>query len=210
MEKVDHLLKLADEYQAMSVFDLCVRFLNDEPKTEENAVRILYLAKSTVMAREEKRLDIVRRDCYRLIRDMELQDIMEKEDFKSLDRDTSESVLVKRAERLETFLKGVYPQMIGLAEFCIYFCLRDSSYKSRITCCPQHFSNQNKANEDLLGRIQACPVCKTMIEQLISVSKKSHFDFGDTVERVYGGNCYFDQKLIYIIKNFKNVFTPSP
>lgn len=208
MDKVDHLLKLADEYQATSVFDLCVRFLNDEPKTEENAVRILYLANSTMMAREEERLDIVRRDCYSLIRDMELEDIMEKEDFKSLDRDTSESVLVKRTERLETFLKEVYPQMIGLVEFCIYLCLRDSSYKSRMTCCPQHFPSQNKANKELLERIQTCPVCKTMIEQLIPLSKPSRFGF--SVERVYGGNCYFGQELISVIKNFKNVFTPSP
>lgn len=208
MDKVDHLLKLADEYQAMSVFDLCVRFLTDKPKTEENAVRILYLANSTMMAREDERLDIVRWNCYSLIKDMELEDIMEKEDFKSLDRDTSESVLVKRTERLETFLKGVYPQVIGLVEFCIYLCLRDSSYKSRMTCCPKHFPSQNKANQELLERIQTCPVCKTMIEQLISLSKQSHF--GGSVERVYGGNCYFDQKLISMIKNFKNVFTPSP
>jgi len=208
LDKVDHLLKLADEYQAKSVFDLCVKCLKDEPKSKENAVRILYLANSTVMAREEERLDIVRRDCYSLIKDMELEDIMGKEDFKSLDRDSSESVLVERAERLETFLKGVYPQLIGLAEFCIFLCLESSSYKSRITCCPQHFPSQNKANKGLLERIQTCPVCKTMIGQLVSLSKHSYF--GSKGEHLYGGNCYFDQKLISIIQNFKNVFTPSP
>ena len=192
----------------MSVFDLCARFLKDEPKTEENAVRILYLANSTVMAREEQRLDFVRQDCYNLIKDMELGDIMEKEDFKSLDRDSSESVLVKRTERLETFLKGVYPQMIGLAEFCIYLCLEHSSYRSRITRCPQHFSSQNKANKELLERIRICPVCETMIGQLISLSKPSAF--GIAAERPYGGNCYFDQKLISIIQTFKDMFTPPP
>ena len=208
MDKVEHLLKLADEYQAMSVFDLCVRYLKDEPKTVQNTVRILYLANSTVMAREDERLDIVRRDCYNLIKDMELEDIMEKEDFKSLDRDSSESVLVKRTERLETFLKGVYPQMIGLAEFCIYLCLGDSRYNSRITCCPQHFPSQNKANKELVERIRTCPVCKTMIGQLISLSKFSTYD--NPAERLYGGNCHFDQKLISIIQNFKKVFTPPP
>ena len=206
MDRVDHLLKLADEYQAMSVFNLCVKCLKDERKTEEKAVKILYLASSTVMAREEERLDIVRRDCYSLIKDMELEDIMEKEDFKNLDRDISESVSVKRTERLETFLKGVYPQVIGLAEFCIFHCLEDSKYQSSITRCPQHFPSQNKANKGLLERIRTCPVCKTMIGQLVSLSKNPY----TKGEHRYGGNCYFDQNLISIIQNFKNVFTPSP
>lgn len=85
---VDHLLKLADEYQVMSVFDHCVKCLKDETKTEQNAVRILYLANSTVMAREDERLAIARWKCTDLIENMELTDIVGKMDFRNLDRDS--------------------------------------------------------------------------------------------------------------------------
>lgn len=207
MDKVDDLLKLADEYQAMSVLDLCVKCLKDEPKSQENAVRILNLANATVMVREDERLDSVRGKCYSLIKDMELTDIMAKEDFKSLDRDSLERVLVIRSERLETFLKGIYPQFIGLAEFCMFLCLEHSSYSSSITRCPQHFSSQNKANTGLLERIQTCLVCRTMIKQLVSLTSLSKSSFG-VKEHRYGGNCHFDVKLISIIQDFKNVFTP--
>lgn len=207
MDKVDHLLKLADEYQAMPVFDLCVKCLKDKPKSKENSMRILYLANSTVMAREEERLDIVRQVCYSLIGETALKDIMGKEDFKSLDRDSSESVLVKRTERLETFLKEVYPQLIGLAEFCIFLCLENSNYKSSITRCPQHFTRQNKANQGLRERIQTCLVCQKMIGQLVSLSGSSIFA---NKECLYGGNCYFNQDLISIIQNFKDVSTLPP
>lgn len=187
----------------MSVFDLCVKCLKDEPISQENAVRILYLANATVMAREDERLDIVRWNCYSLIKNMELTDIMGKEDFKSLDRDSLESVLVKRTERLETFLKGIYPQIIGLAEFCMYLCLENS--RSGITRCPQHFSSGNKADKGLLERIKSCSVCRMMIVQLVSSSENPF----RKNEHLYGGTRHFDRKLISIIQDFKNVFKPD-
>lgn len=85
---VDHLLKLADEYQVMSVLDLCVKCLRDESKSKHNAVRILYLANATVMAREDERLAIARWKCTDLIENMELTDIVGKMDFRNLDRDS--------------------------------------------------------------------------------------------------------------------------
>ena len=41
----------------------------------------------TAMARGERRLDIVRSGFYNLIKDMSLQDIVKKDDFKNLERD---------------------------------------------------------------------------------------------------------------------------
>ena len=186
----------------MSVFDLCVRFLKDKPKSEENAVRILYLANATVMAREDERLDIVRRDCTNLIKNMELTDIVGKKDFRNLDRDSLESVFREKTERLETFFKRIYPQVIGLAEFCILLCLESSRLSSDITRCPQHFSSERKATKGLIERIKSCPVCRNMIKQLVSCSMtRSLF----SNERQYGGNCHFDIKLISIIKDFENI-----
>ena len=188
----------------MSVFDLCVRFLKDKPKTEENAVRILYLANATVMAREDERLDIVRRDCTNLIKNMELTDIVEKKDFRNLDQDTLESVFREKTERLETFFKQIYPQVIGLAEFCILLCLESSRLSSNITRCPQHFSSERKATKGLIERIKSCPVCRNMIVQLVSCSMSCSHNRKPN-ERQYGGNCHFDKKLISIIQDFENI-----
>lgn len=200
MDKVNHLLKLADEYQVTSVFDLCVKCLKDEPKTEENAVRILYLANATVMAREEERLDIARWNCTNLIKNMELKDIVGKMDFRNLDRDRLESVFRQKTERLETFVKRIYPQVIGLTEFCILLCFESYSARSSIARCPQHFSSENRATAGLLGRIKSCPVCRTMIKQLVSSSLGSKPN-----EYRYGGNCHFDNNLISIIQDFENL-----
>ena len=207
MEKVEHLLKLADEYEVMSIFDLCVKCLKDEPKSKKNAVRILYLASATVIARDSERLDIVRQECYSLIEDMQLKDIMEKEDFKSLDRDSSERALMKRAERLETFIEEIYPQMIGLVEFCIVLCLEDSETRPGMsTRCPHHFVVASHLR-GLHERIQACQVCKNMVEELVSLSREP-IDIIYLKPR-YGGSKFFDEKLISVIQDFENVLHPS-
>ena len=55
-----HLLKLADEYDVQGVLDLCIKCLQDMPKSEVNVVTILYLATDTLIASEDYRLDGVR------------------------------------------------------------------------------------------------------------------------------------------------------
>ena len=205
MNKVEHLLKLADEYQAVSVFDLCVKCLMDEAKSKQNVIKILFLANSTVMAQEDDRLDSVRSKCYDLIKDMKLTDIVSKNDYKNLDRASLENVFVQRAERLEKFLKRVYPQFIGLAEFCMFLCLEPSS-RSTLSRCPEHYPvSGGKANEELFERVKSCVVCRKMILELISSSRES---YGNKEHR-YGGNFHFDNRLISIIQDFKNVTTPD-
>ena len=108
----------------------------------------------------------VRWKCTNLIKNMALTDIVGKMGFGNLDRDSLESVFRQRTVRLETFLKGIYPQVIGLAEFCILLCLKHSN--SRITRCPQHFSSDDKATEGLIERIKSCPVCRNMIIKAVS------------------------------------------
>ena len=101
VDKVEHLLKLADEYQTKSVFNVCVNLLKNEVAgSKEKAMRILYLANTTDMARKDEKLDVVRKVCYDYIKDMALQNIMEKEDFKNLEQDVRENVLVKRIEKI--------------------------------------------------------------------------------------------------------------
>ena len=121
-------------------------------------------------ASEDCRLDGVRDECEILIKEMDLANITAKSDFKKLNRDSMERVFVKRTERLETVIREVYPQLVGLVEYCLYLKLASSSV---ITCCPQHFL-ANKSYTDLLERIRSCFVCKQMITQLVTTSVTRH------------------------------------
>ena len=166
VDKMGHLLKLADEYDIQGVLDLCIKCLQDVPKSEGNVVKIFYLATDTLIAIEDCRLDGVRDECEILLEDMDLATIAAKSDFKKLNRDSMERVFVKRTERLETLIREVYPQLVGLVEYCLYLKLASSSV---ITCCPQHFLG-NKSYTDLLERIRSCFVCKQMITHLVTTS----------------------------------------
>ena len=224
VDKMGHLLKLADEYDVQGVLDLCTKCLKDVPKSEENVVKILYLATDTVIASEDSRLDGVRDDCEILIKDMDLVNITAKSDFKKLSRDSMERVFVKRTERLETFIREIHPQLVGLVEYCLY--LKLASSPSVITRCPQHFLS-NKSYIGLLQRIRSCLVCRGMITQLVTSSISNDKQLGQTScgmfgtstafgstnanqteavkEHLYGGNCHFDEKLVSLLQDINKV-----
>lgn len=221
-----HLLKLADEYDVQGVLDLCSKCLKDVPKSEANVVKILYLATDTVIAREDSRLDGVRDDCEILLKEMDLANTTAKSDFKKLNRDSMERVFVKRTERLETFIREIHPQLVGLVEYCLY--LKLSSSSSVITRCPQHFLS-NQSCVGLLQRIRSCLVCREMITQLVtsSISNVKQLPIasepsslfgqrtifgslganqtGAVKEHVYGGNCHFDEKLVSLLQDINKV-----
>ena len=54
MENVEHILKLADEYQVKGVLSLCIKCLDEEPKDEDNVIKILHLANHSVIAKEDE------------------------------------------------------------------------------------------------------------------------------------------------------------
>ena len=219
-----HLLKLADEYEVQGVVDLCVKCLKDVPKSEENVVKILYLATDTLKAGEDSRLDSVRRDCEILVKDMDLANITAKGDFKNLNRDSMEKVFVKRTERLESFIKDVHPQLIGLVEYCLY--LKLESPFPCVTRCPQHLPpgkslGSRPAHIGLLQQINSCFSCRDMISQLVSSSYKpvqtiTQEDASESLpvqagptgfvkEHVYGGAFHFDEKLITLLQDINKI-----
>ena len=225
VDKVGHLLKIADEYDVQGVLDLCKKCLKDVPKSEENVVKILYLATDTVITSEDTTLDGVRDDCEILIKDMDLVNITVKSDFKKLSRDSMERVFVKRTERLETFIREIHPQLAGLVEYCLY--LKLASSPCVITRYPQHFLS-NKSYIGLLQRIRSCLVCRGMITQLVTSSISNDKQptqtsgtslFGSTTpfgnpsanqtgavnEHVYGGNCHFNEKLVSLLQDINKV-----
>ena len=163
MNQVEHLLKLADEYQAGGIEDVCVKMLKSEPKSKDNVVKILYLATSTATARDDQRLFQVREECYELIKDMELTETQRSESYNDMEKNTLVRVVVKRNQRLETFVKDIYPPFMGLVECCLYSYMEE--HREILYPCQQHLSN-GKNRENLLTRIKNCSLCRPMIKQM--------------------------------------------
>ena len=164
---MEHLLKLADEYQTRGIVDVCVKMLKSEAQSKDNAVKILHLATCTPTIREDEKLILVREQCFELIKNMELSEAQGKESYENLEKDVLERVLVKRIQRLETFVKEIYPQFMGLVECCLWSV---SGNAEVISTCPQHFSNK-RPKENLLMLVKGCPVCRQMIKQLVHYFK---------------------------------------
>ena len=209
---MEHLLKLADEYQALGVVDFCVKILKSEPKSQENAVKILHLVTSTVTARDDQRLFEVREQCYEVIEDMELTEAQENEDRKNLEKEIWERVLVKRIQRLEIFVQEIYPHFMGLVECCLWYFLEKTN---EISPCPQHFSNR-KTKENLLSRMKNCIVCQQMIKQMVcNLQVPQHRPYRgvygevtpevSTIDFRYGGDYHFDEEVITMIQDFEKI-----
>ena len=171
MNQVEHLLKLADEYEARGIVDVCVKFLQSEAhcQSKDDAVKILHLATCTPTVREDERLTLVRMQCYAMTTNMELTETQGKESYKNLEKFVIERVLVKRIQRLEKFVKEIYPQFMGLVEWCLWHVLENAEV---ISTCPQHFLNK-KPRGNLLRLMKDCSVCRQMIKQMILHLKTS-------------------------------------
>lgn len=214
---MEHVLKLADEYQAAGIIDVCVKILKSERKSEGNAVKILQFATCTATVRRDERLFWVRKRCYKLIENMELKEIKKGKAYHNLEKGSLERVLVKRNERLETFIKDIYPQFMGLVECCLWDSVTNitKTMDSEITPCPQHYQNR-KAKGNLLERMKNCSVCRRMIAQLVRSLRLSqqtstpfvNFQVGTPSESAkfkYGGDYYFDRKVIAMIQDFEKI-----
>lgn len=206
VKNVEHILKLADEYQVKGVIDLCIRCLQDEPKNEFNVVKILYLANRSVFSKEDERLEEVQDQCYNYIQDMELTDIILNEHFDDLEKQTMKNVLIRKAERLENILKRIYPQFLGLLEYCMWLCYQKK--RADLQWCPIHYV-AGVAKEDTCKRMTQCSVCKKMIMLMISQS----FDISSETgikKYCYGGKWHFDRNLIQVVKDLKNIVRFDP
>ncbi|XP_067049149.1 actin-binding protein IPP-like [Acropora muricata] len=232
LNQVEHLLKLADEYQASGIVDVCVKIMNSEAQCKDNVVKILHLATCTPTVREDERLILVREQCYEVTKNMELTETQGKESYENLEKDAMERVLVERIQRLEKFVKEIYPQFMGLVEWCLWHVVENAEV---ISTCPQHFLNK-KPRENLLRLMKGCSVCRQMIKQLIFYLRTSQqtqqtqqtqkttlfanrssgtqlgarlpagfFSVPATTESKYGGNRLLDEKVITIIQDFEKI-----
>ena len=196
MNNVEHLLKLSDEYQVKGIFSLCVKFLEKQPKTEKSVMKILKLASLY-------KLENVRESCYNTIKEMKLQSILETSKDEDLDKETVEKMLSQRIERLETFLDKVYPQLLGVVEYCVS--LWHAANTQRVSC-PIHFSRGKSHSADIDERLGKCSVCENMLLKMAQGSNTFTISSGElAVTYEYGGSLHFDEDLSSIILEFSKL-----
>lgn len=190
MTNVDHLLKLSDEYQVKAIFDRCVKFLENHPKTDKNVMRILKLASLY-------KLENIYQSCYSITKEMELQSILKASQEEHLDRETMANILSQRTERLETFLDKVYPQFMGLVECCLWLWYEGGR---PMEWCPTHFSKR-KSFFNIASRMGDCKDCTQMLITMAEATQKPHVRKKERT-RTY---LYFDKQLPNIIQEFSKI-----
>ena len=166
-----------------AIFDPCVKFLENQPKTKSNVMKILTLA-------ELYKLDKVREDCDDLLKDMTLKSTLEIVDLQDLGRDKLQHLLTQRIERLETFLDELYPQFMGLVDWCIWL-----YFKAKIkpmNWCPEHFRD-GKAGSDIDERIIECEVCKEMLLTMTNYKSTLGTSFGGGMD-INSGDLFGSRK----------------
>ena len=187
MNNVQHLLKLSDEYQVKGIFEQCVKFLEHQPKTEENVMTILMLASLY-------KLDNVIKGCYTTIREMKRRSILKATQQQALDQETLQNIMSQRCERLETFLEKLYPQFIGLVEYCFSLFYKSENLRKRVTWCPLHFNSGKSHSANIDERLRNCLLCKQMLLTMIRASAYQ-----------YGGSLHFYEDLPSLIQDFSKL-----
>lgn len=202
VNNVEHLFKLSDEYQVKGILNQCIKFLETEPKTERSVMKILKLASLY-------KLENVRQDCFNTIKKMNLQSIRETSEKEDLDKETVEKMLSRRIEQLETFLDEVYPQFLGVVEYCIHlWCTADKNKKT----CPLHFCSGKSRSADIDERLGGCSVCEDMLLTMVKGTLASRFCYDSNKHvksHVYGGSLHFDENLSSIIQEFSKLKSDS-
>ena len=203
MENVEHLLLLSDEYQVTEqIFKPCVKFLDEEPKTKENVMKILALA-------ELYNLEKVRQDCDDLLKGLSLKTLSDTVQFQNIDKDKLQHFLTQRIELLEGLLKEVYPQFIGLAECCMW--LWDEEKKGLLTLCPAHYSD-GKPTKNLVDRFKECDKCRSVLKSIATFTapqrwRGRYLEFSGTYATYYASRHRFDNNVSGIINKFSQIMT---
>ncbi|XP_020620836.1 uncharacterized protein LOC110058520 isoform X2 [Orbicella faveolata] len=162
MNNVEHLLKLADEYQVKGVLDLCASCLKNEPKTESNAMKILLLA-------QQYGLSSISEDCCNLLAGIKLDRLEKYEQLPLLNNENLRGILLPRMRHLEEFIRDLSPQVAGIVA-CTTWLWNEA--KKPMAWCPTHFSN-GQTKVSLRNCLRTCSACKHVIHCLAF----------DTVER---------------------------
>ena len=177
MANVEQLLQLSNEYQVVElIFNPCVKFLEDQPKTKENVMKILGLA-------ELYDLEKVRQGCNDLLKDMRLETLSETVHFQDLEREKLQHFLTQRIERLETVLDKVYPQFMGLVAV-FFWSLKSSDFekwkRTAIRSCSKHMNFITAEYETSIDsahcqEISTCSDCRLFLNSVVSVPSSWYY-----------------------------------
>ncbi|XP_020620975.1 uncharacterized protein LOC110058658 [Orbicella faveolata] len=155
MNNVEHLLKLADEYQAKGVLDLCARCLKNEPKTESNAMKILLLA-------QQYGLSSIGEDCRNLLAGIKLDRLEKYEQLPLLNNDNLLGILLPRMICSEEFIKDLSPQVARIVACTTWLW---SEAKKPMAWCPTHLPN-GKTKVCIRNCLRSCSAYKHVIHCL--------------------------------------------
>ena len=194
MENVEDLLQLSDEYQVTRLlFDPCVKFLEDQPKTRENVMRILSLANLY-------NLEKVHQGCIDLLKNMRLESLSETVQLQDLDKEKAEFYLTQRIERLETLIVGMFPQFYGLV-FSLMHLLYDSEVGENVQWCSKHVS-RGRFSILIPREIGECIGCQRMLKSMVDATCVMRN--GKQIPR-HGRKAQFDNDLFSVMDDLSKV-----
>ena len=185
---MEDLIQLSDEYQVIRlIFDPCVKFLEDQPKTRENVMRILSLANLY-------NLEKVHQDCIDLLKNMRFESLSETVHLQDLDKEKTQYYLTQRIERLETVIDGVFPQVFGLV-FSLMRLLHNSEDEEEVQWCSKHVS-RGKFSLYKPWEISECIGCQGMLKSMVDAT--CYVKNGKQMP-CHGYNAHFDNNLFSVM-----------
>ncbi|XP_068759908.1 BTB and MATH domain-containing protein 36-like [Montipora capricornis] len=152
MENVEHILKLADEYQMNSVLERCGSFLRITKKDDADAMYALLLA-------QKYQLSAVAEECHDILAGLSLGELEAYEEFEDLDSYNLRKVLLPRMRRLEKAITDLQPEISGLLKCATWLW---SEAKKSMPWCPVHYAS-GIPTVSLKDRLEKCEACKNLI-----------------------------------------------
>ena len=193
MENVEDLLQLSDEYQVKQhIFDPCVKFLEDQPKTKENVMKIVALANLY-------NLEKVHQGCIDLLKNMRLESLSETVHLQDLDKEQTQYYLTRRIERLERFLDEVFPQFFGVVASLVFLMFES---KNNQLWCGKHVRGGKFKRYISMEMMAKCSGCMSMLSSMVGATTYMNFNPGQEILPWHGGNNHFNADLFSVLENF--------
>ena len=197
VENVEDLIQLSHEYHVKQhIFDPCVKFLEDQPKTKENVMKIVALANLY-------NLEKVHQGCIDLLKDMRLEPLSETVYLEDLDKEETQYYLTQRIERLETFLDKAFPQVLGVVASLVLLMYQRKG--QGVTWCSEHVSGGKLNFKKYISfeMMAKCSGCKTMLSSMVDATMETQYIFNSWVTKPFhGGKNHFDDDLFSVMENF--------
>jgi len=160
-----------------------VEFLENQPKTKENVMKILALAKLY-------NLEEVHEGCIDLLKNMRLESLSETVHLQDLDKEQAQYYLTQRIERLEEVLEDVYPQFFGAVASLMH-----QITNQNVKRCGKHTNYRGTFSRSVSYlQISGCPECRKTLRALVNKDKSNRPRYDD--------ENYIDSDLFSVMQDF--------